>query len=327
MNVLKMPYKAILKMLDSKAQENDYQMYMNQIDSESHHNKEHMRIQKIWNESENARKFDQINVLDDWKAVRSRIRKTMSAGTERMSLTLILSRIAAVMILAIGLGFVFYKVLTSQKVQTVKVYTYRAERTVEEVYMPDGSVINLNIGSSLTYRDDFNHSGRDVVLEGEGLFDVVPGHKLPFRVFTGETVIEVTGTIFSVYEKEGVVKVAVIDGTVKLSSVDDSNTQLQISRNQSGYMLPNKELKIKDGIDANNLSWKTRLLIFDETPLDSALIDIAHYFRRNLAIESDISEKVTAEFENQPLNEILDELEQVSGLVFDTTGGSLTVKR
>ena len=92
-------------------------------------------------------------------------------------------------------------------------------------------------------------------------------------------------------------------------------------------MLPNKELVIRNGLDANNLSWKTGVLIFDETPLDSALSDIAHYFRKDLEIETVIGEKVTAEFENQPLGEILYELEQVAGLVFDTTGGSLIVRR
>ncbi|MBN1159373.1 MAG: FecR domain-containing protein [Bacteroidales bacterium] len=327
MDVLKMPYKAIIKMLENKAKNIEYQTYMNQINNESNRTDEQARIRKIWNESENARKFEQINLAGDWKTVRSRMRVTMSAGSEQIAFPMVLSRIAAVLIIAVGLGYGFYKVLTSQKFQTVKIYTYRADRNVEEVYMPDGSVINLNVGSSLVYRDDFNRSSRDVILEGEGLFDVVPGHTLPFRVYTGESVVEVTGTTFSIYEKDGVVKVSVIDGTVTLSPVDNSNSQIQISKNQSGYMLANKELKIRDGIDVNNLSWKTRLLIFDETPLDSALVDIAHYFRKNLSIEAEVTEKVTAEFENQPLSEILDELEQVAGLVFDTTGGSLSVRR
>jgi ferric-dicitrate binding protein FerR (iron transport regulator) len=92
-------------------------------------------------------------------------------------------------------------------------------------------------------------------------------------------------------------------------------------------MLSNNELVIRDGLEPNHLSWKTGRLTFDEAPLDSAFADIAHYFRRNLQVEAGLDVKITAEFEHQPLSEILDELEQVTGLAFDTTGGSLIVRK
>jgi transmembrane sensor len=102
---------------------------------------------------------------------------------------------------------------------------------------------------------------------------------------------------------------------------------VQIVTNQSGYLLADREIKVKDGIDINNLSWKTGLLSFDETPIDSALFDIAHHFRRELHITADIHNEITAEFQNQPLHEILKEIEIVAGLKFDTTGNSLIVRQ
>lgn len=327
MDLLKMPFKAKLKLLNHKAKKRKKQMLNNQIDRSSQKNSLDVRIEKIWKESENTRKFNQLDVTGDWDIVKSRICEAMPAGPRKIPLTMQVLRIAAILIIASGIAFVFYKVLTMQRTETVTVYTYKADRSIQDVRMPDGSVVSLNIGSSLSYRDDFNNATRDVNLEGEGLFDVVSGQALPFRVYAGESVVEVTGTTFSIYEKDGIVKVAVIDGSVKLGPVDNTNRQINISKNQCGYLLANNELKVKDGIDVNNLSWKTGLLVFDETPLDSALIDIAHHFRKELSIKTDIGVKVTAEFENQPLSEILDELEQVARLVFDTTGGSLIVRR
>lgn len=327
MDLLKMPFKATSKLLDHKAEKRKRQMLNNQIDKGSHKNPLDMRIEKIWKESENAGKFSQLDVTGDWDTVKSRILKAIPAGPRRIPLAIKVLRIAAVLTIALGIAFVFYKTLTMHRTETVIIYTYKADRSIQDVRMPDGSVVSLNIGSSLSYRDDFNTTTRDVNLEGEGLFDVVPGKALPFRVYAGESVVEVTGTTFSIYEENDIVKVAVIEGSVKLATVDNTNRQIDISKNQCGYLFANNELKLKDGIDANNLSWKTGLLIFDETPLDSALIDIAHHFRKNLSIKTDIGVKVTAMFENQPLSEILDELEQVSRLVFDTTGGSLIVRR
>ncbi len=327
MDLLKMPFKATLKLLDHKAEKRKRQMFNNQIDKGSHKNPLDMRIEKIWKESENAGKFSQLDVTGDWDIVKSRILKAMPADPGRIPLAMQVLRIAAVLIIALGIAFVFYRVLTMHRSETVNVYTYKADRSIQDVRMPDGSVVSLNIGSSLSYRDDFNNTTRDVNLEGEGLFDVVPGKALPFRVYAGESVVEVTGTTFSIYEKDDIVKVAVIEGSVKLATADNTNRQIDISKNQCGYLFADNELKVKDGIDANNLSWKTGLLVFDETPLDSALIDIAHHFRKNLSIKTEIGVRVTAEFENQPLSEILDELEQVARLVFDTTGGSLIVRR
>jgi len=84
---------------------------------------------------------------------------------------------------------------------------------------------------------------------------------------------------------------------------------------------------MEEGIPVNNLSWKTGHLIFEETPIDSALIDIARHFRKELSFETKITDEITAEFQDQPLNEILRELELVAGLQFDTTGTALIVRK
>jgi ferric-dicitrate binding protein FerR (iron transport regulator) len=131
-----------------------------------------------------------------------------------------------------------------------------------------------------------------------------------------------------VREDVGSVKVAVLTGTVLLSNTTgDHPNQISISANQSGVLLSGNELKVENGIEANTLSWKTGHLIFDETPIDSALIDIAHHFRKELSIQTEISDEITAEFQDQPLGEILNEINLVAGLKFDTTGTTLIVRK
>lgn len=93
------------------------------------------------------------------------------------------------------------------------------------VTLPDGSVAELNAGSTLRYRAGlrgrfgFPTSSRDVALEGEAFFDVVPSAK-PFEVQTREARVTVLGTRFLVRarseEREGT-RVAVESGRVRVT--------------------------------------------------------------------------------------------------------------
>jgi transmembrane sensor len=97
--------------------------------------------------------------------------------------------------------------------------------TQQVVALPDGSVVELNAGSTLRYRAGLRGrfavqaSRRDVVLDGEAFFDVVPGAK-PFEVRTREARVTVLGTRFLVRarseELEGT-QVAVESGRVRVT--------------------------------------------------------------------------------------------------------------
>jgi ferric-dicitrate binding protein FerR (iron transport regulator) len=231
-------------------------------------------------------------------------------------------------IFAGGLSAALYKTITFLNREQGDGYiNILANNKPKEFALPDGSSVTLNAGSRLTFNSGYNELSREVILEGEALFEVLPDKNHPFKVFTGESVIEVTGTRFNVRQEDGSVKVAVITGTVLLSNTSSQPDKISISANQSGYLLPGNELKLEDGIEINGLSWKTGHLIFDETPIDSALIDIARHFRKELLIETAISEEITAEFQDQALGEILDEINLVAGLKFDTSGTALIVRK
>jgi ferric-dicitrate binding protein FerR (iron transport regulator) len=294
------------------ASENDHQVFMGEI----------------WEEASKLRIYSQIDTNADWKLISERIVEKFPVNYRKIPWYSYYLRIAALLILTFGLSLGFYKIFVAHNKQAETGFTSQiADNQIKDIVLPDGSVVTLNKGSRLTFRDGFGILSRDVILEGEALFNVVPGASLPFKVFVGESVVEVTGTSFSVQEKDGEVKVSVISGKVILSSAERIEKKISVAANQSGYVLTNSELKVEDGLSANVLSWKTGHLIFDQTPLDSALMDIAHHFGKELSIETGIKEEITAEFKDQPLKEILNELRLVAGLQFDTTGIALIVRK
>jgi ferric-dicitrate binding protein FerR (iron transport regulator) len=328
MDLTNMPIKLFVKKLTRTANSLDEQEFDAHLKRDPHLREEFMLVEKIWDAAGNTKLFDQINTESDWKLVSAHIGLASVNRYRRISWQGYFLRIAALIVLTFGLSLVFFKVLTSLNKTDSDFVTYQAGRTVREIILPDGSSVSLNSGSGLVYRSDFGSDNRDVILEGEALFTVIPDVGHPFKVYVNESVVEVTGTKFSIREEEGTVKVSVISGTVVLFTKDENNKKIRIEANQSGYLLASSdEIIVEDGIPVNNLSWKTGHLIFEETPIDSALMDIARHFRKELSIESAVKEEITAEFQDQPLHEILEELELVAGLHFDTTRTTLIVRK
>ena len=81
--------------------------------------------------------------------------------------------------------------LTDKKLQHAKAR--------EQAYtLPDGSTIILSNGSKIRFEKSFENGERLVNLKGEAYFDVVSNFNDPFIVNTGEAMVQVTGTRFSV---------------------------------------------------------------------------------------------------------------------------------
>ena len=318
MELLKMPNKLFTKKLLGTIDPLEEQE-LNKMIIDPNISEEYRIVQKIWEEAERVKVYSQIDIHSDWKIVSQGVRK-FPVNYKRIPMRVYFLRIAALMILTAGLTVGFYRLFLTNKNTGVAFTAYKADQSKKNILLPDGSTVTLNAGSDLTFREGFGSDSRDVILNGEAFFNVKPNAELPFRVFSGESVVEVTGTSFSVYQVDGEVHVAVITGKVLLSSAEGTRQKISIAANQSGCLSDRNELKVTDGIPANVLSWKTGILVFEQTPIDSALIDIAHHFRRSLSFEIPLDEKITAEFQDQPLREILDEIALVAGLHFDTTG-------
>jgi transmembrane sensor len=328
MDLIKMPIKLFLKKLSLETDLRDELRFKDRIESNARKMEEFKRFEKIWHESGNVGLFEQIDAGSDWDLVRSRIRIPLTQKYHQIPVYRYALRIAAVIIIASGLSIGIYKTIgLVNRQKPAGFLSVSAAASPHNVYLPDGSVVTLKGGSALTYRSDFGSQTREVILNGEALFEVVPDKVHPFKVYTGESVVIVTGTRFTVREEKGLVKVSVLTGHVILSNSGEHAKQIRIAANQSGYLLPDHQLKIENKIEANILSWKTGHLVFHDTPIDTALMDIARHFSKDLVVETNIKEQITAEFQDQPLNEILDEINLVAGLKFDTTGTALIVRK
>lgn len=101
--------------------------------------------------------------------------------------------------------------------QVYKVLVDKGQRA--SVILPDGTKVWLNSHTELTYNGDYGKGNRQVVLSGEGYFEVAKDTTLRFIVKAGEMEVEALGTTFNVkaYQEDGELTTTLFEGKVRTS--------------------------------------------------------------------------------------------------------------
>ncbi|MGY2187655.1 fec operon regulator FecR [compost metagenome] len=163
---------------------------------------------------------------------------------------------------------------------------FEATNNVRQVTLKDGSQVELNLGSELTYS---NYKDRRQVSlnKGEAFFSVTHDSSHPFVVKAAEGKIRVTGTKFNVWMYEDQVKVNLIEGSVLVSSNDDLpgdglrlGPSMQASYGHGDYIPRIRQTYDND----NSLAWLNGKLVLDNLALSEALPLINRYLETPLMV-------------------------------------------
>jgi len=255
-------------------------------------------LMKKWNDLKMAEPKENIDVDKAWDRINSRIESAGNAEKiRRISFMPSLLKIAAIVIVVFGLGWLLIDYGTPEKVTVAAA----ADQRNIEVKLPDGSTVFLNHNSHLTYPESFGRNTRKVRLQGEAFFDIAPNPAKPFTIDAGNARVKVLGTSFNVITDNGndEVEVYVSTGTVMLSS-NDGTRSLTLA---PGYLGKLSGTKSDSGLntDENYLSWTTGTLNFDGERLEVVFSDLKRSFNINIiASDSSINDfRLTSLFENQ----------------------------
>ena len=231
-----------------------------------------------------------------------------------------LLRIAAVVVFALVLGSVwFFAEDVELKTETTELIIQNHEIT--DVELPDGSLVTLNRNSKIDYPDKFTSDKREVNIEGEAFFDVVPNPEKPFVIHAGDVSIKVLGTSFNVNAYPGNERVEVVVSTGKVQFYSESIDQIPgkeliLDPGDKGiFVNASKELLKMQNQNPNFMAWKTRRLIFSETSLKEVIEQISKLYNIQIrTVEPGLNElKYTGHFENSSIDFIL----EVISLTFD----------
>lgn len=168
--------------------------------------------------------------------------------------------------------------------------TYRTEvGALQVVPLSDGSRVTLNTNTVIKIR--LTESQRRIELErGEAFFEVAKDPQRPFIVVAGGEQVQAVGTQFSVRREGGQVQVVVMEGVVKL----DGPGTMQGGGGERMLRAGTVARAGDDGLVVRQqpvpeveqlLSWRSGFLIFDGTPLATAVADFNRYNSRRIVIE------------------------------------------
>ncbi len=203
------------------------------------------------------------------------------------------------------------------------------------VLLSDGSNITLNLSSQVKFPEKFGSDRREVYFWGEAFFEIASDPTRPFVIETGDARIKVLGTAFNVKADPitGLTEVVVNSGTVLFYHVDKNNNirgQIVLRKGDKGvYNTKTHTLAMMPNDDPNFISWKTGMLVFNETTLDKVMEVVGKkydvHFRMNNAELSHL--KLTATFDNESLDSVLEVLSLVHKLQFTHNGKDYLVKK
>lgn len=281
-------------------------------------------LSALWNASAPSSSFNKEWLKDDWKKVQHRIDKIRvnesSKTTKQRSLLYTFARLAAVIIL--GIGIYFY---TQHLVSRVPAQKTIASSGVKILTLPDGSKISLNDNATLTYPKIFNQASRDVTLDGEAFFEITADMNKPFLIKTNKVITEVVGTSFNVNSNSDSVVVTVVTGKVMLYR--ERNSAIALTVGEQG-IYSDKGLTKRMNSDPNFLSWKTNILTFQNTPLAKVVDDLSRHYGQHIQITSKMLEgcTLTSTFQGQTLEEILQEMTLLFSIEVDRSGDTIMIR-
>ncbi len=228
-----------------------------------------------------------------------------------------LYKVAAILIIALGIGFTLNSIVTTDVQQTTvgksELITKQAARGQKlTLKLPDGTLVKLNAGASVSYQENFQGNRRNISLKGEAFFDVKRDEARPFHIDCDGLEVVVLGTSFNINSNRGseaVVsvltgKVAVTDLSSGSKTVLEKNQRVSVDRKLSTM---NKEMISSEDMD---FDWKDNYLSFDNLGMQVALKNVSNWFDIDFQIESGVTSDsfFRAKFKNPTLEEVMESL-------------------
>ena len=146
--------------------------------------------------------------------------------------------------------------------------------------LSDGTRVWLNSESTLKYPVRFAGNRREVVMTGEGYFEVAKDAGRPFIVAVNGVNVRVLGTSFNISAYNEKVVTTLVEGKVQLQKGIDSVT---LTPNQQGIWQAGKSGFEVKRVEARNYSlWREGIFCFEDTDLETILDAMARWYNVNI---------------------------------------------
>ena len=264
---------------------------------------ERRALEEVWILAEHGRirmtDADRRRKAVVWDTLQERMDEPEHESPSRSPLRLVRMQVirwgavAAVITVLFGIGYVF---------RTVTVTAPRGE--LAQVSLPDGSEVELNSESSITFRSRFFNT-RKVRLEGEAYFEVSESGKR-FIVETFNANTAVLGTRFNVRarptEAKAATSVVVAVGRVHLSSKAENSEGVILTAGQQSHLASSAQRPTtpESVTLTRRLAWRTGGLAFSNQSFDAIFDEIGRRYNVEIAASDNILGEAFSYYVHEP---------------------------
>lgn len=198
-------------------------------------------------------------------------------------------KIAAVLVVSIGLGFLVFQNIIPQN-------QIAENGKTSSFVLPDESKVVLNAGSEISFKKWKWNSNRKLNLNGEAYFKVSKGKT--FKVITNLGTVTVVGTRFNVKNRKNRFEIACYEGKVAVNY-----------QNKTHFLTKGMEVSFENGIQNNILidttepTWmQSQEVSFNKENLTAVLQEIERQY--NITIENKTNNEIEKFTGKIPTNDI-----------------------
>jgi len=230
-----------------------------------------------------------------WEELSARINEIPERKQSRIIPLVYTLSLAAMIVLLVGMTIFLRLYSTSVSCPTGQVITAQ---------LPDGSTVELNDGSRISYHPYWWQINRQVSFEGEGFFKVEKGRKFEVTSLLAKTIV--LGTSFNIYSRNDQYRVSCFTGRVKVVSKTDG--QVVLNPDERAIIQPDgtieKQINQKSEPPAVN---DGNRFFFTGTPISRVFEEISRHYDVPVIIKIEKEYYYTGNFTSEkPVGDVLE---------------------
>lgn len=283
--------------------------------------------------------FDRAATVKEWQqfdtdAAWIKLRTTLKTSAKTVPITTtspngrttfgLVWRIAASIIVVLGVGFFVYQLNQPAEVGAIEVV---ADKAIVKDTLPDGSDVFLNKETKVAYAYDKKSKVHEVKLKGEAYFNIHHNGDEKFIIDATGVFIRDIGTSFNVraYPEANTVEVMVEEGEVVLYTVENPGIYLHAG-GKGVYNKKTKSFTIEDP-EPNTLSYKTKFFTFSGQDLQTVVTTLNKVYDKKIVIDDALKQcPLTVSFNDESIREIAQVIAETLGLAVTETDRQIILK-
>jgi len=250
---------------------------------------------------------------------------------EKANNSILIYKIAVSLILLVSITYYGYQQFREKPHISLNEYS-AGPGEVKKFILSDGTKVWLNSYSALVASEPFTKENREVLLVGEGYFEVAHNPDRPFIVKTPYNLkTKVLGTHFNIsaYPDDPEQEISLYEGSIELSGFRNSGKNILIKPGEKVIYEPSdKDINVIPTVLGKPAEWRDGILRFYNEKFSSIAKKLERKFQTKIVITDEKVGKLhfTGNFEEEPLIKIMKLLNEAQEFTFKKYEDSIIIQ-